>query len=98
MTESSAPPQEKPLLDVHPIHAPVRAWRDFFIHIATIVVGLCIAVGIQQTVEFVHNRYQRAEMRQALRLERQGNYETLAANTAAWRKKLATNGSPISRS
>jgi hypothetical protein len=85
MTESSPPPQEKPLLDVHPIHAPVRAWRDFFIHIATIVVGLCIAVGIQQTIEFFHNRHQRAEMRQALRLERQGNYETLAANTVAWR-------------
>jgi hypothetical protein len=73
------------MLDVHSIHAPVRAWRDFFIHIATIVVGLCIAVGIQQTVEFFHNRNQRAEMRQALRLERQGNYETLAGNTVAWR-------------
>jgi hypothetical protein len=73
------------LLDVHPIHSPIRAWREFFIHIATIVVGLCIAVGIQQTVECFHNRYQRAEMRQALRIERQGNYETLAANTVAWR-------------
>lgn len=73
------------MLDVHPVHAPVRAWRDFFIHIATIVVGLCIAVGIQQSVEFVHNHYQRAEMRQALRLEREDNYKTLAANTTAWR-------------
>jgi hypothetical protein len=85
MTESPPPPQEKPLLDVHAIHSPVHAWRDFFIHIATIVVGLCIAVGIQQTVEFFHNRYQRAELRQALRLEREDNYKTLAANTAAWR-------------
>jgi hypothetical protein len=85
VTESPPPLQEKPLLDVHPIHAPVRAWRDFFIHIATIVVGLCIAVGIQQTVEFFHDRYQRAEMRQALRIEREDNYKTLAANTAAWR-------------
>ena len=38
------------MLDVHPNHAPLRAWRDFFIHFATIVVGLCIAVGIQMTV------------------------------------------------
>ncbi|HWJ36694.1 MAG TPA: hypothetical protein VNR70_15615 [Steroidobacteraceae bacterium] len=74
-----------PMLDVHPIHAPVRGWRDFFIHIATIVVGLCIAVAIQQTVEFVHNGYQLAETRQALRLEREGNYKTLAENTTAWR-------------
>jgi hypothetical protein len=73
------------LLDVHPLHAPVRAWRDFFIHIATIVVGLCIAVGIQQTVEFVHGRHQLAVLRQALRLEREDNYKTLVANTATWR-------------
>ena len=73
------------MLDVHPIHAPVHGWRDFFIHIATIVVGLCIAVAIQQAVEFIHNRYQLAETRQALQLEREGNYELLAKNTAAWR-------------
>lgn len=71
VNEPSPPPQEPPLLDVHPIHAPVRVWRDFFIHIVIIVVGLCIAVGIQQTVEFFHNHYQRDEMRRALRLERE---------------------------
>ena len=73
------------MLDVHPIHAPVHGWRDFFIHIATIVVGLCIAVGIQQTVEYVHDRYQRAELRQALRLERQENYSVLSNETKYWR-------------
>jgi hypothetical protein len=77
--------EECPLLDVHPIHAPVRAWRDFFIHIAIIVVGLCIAVGIQQTVEFVHHRHQLTELRQALRLEREDNYKTFTANTVSWR-------------
>jgi hypothetical protein len=73
------------MLDVHPIHAPVHGWRDFFIHIATIVVGLCIAVGIQQTVEFFHNRGRLAETRQALHLEREDNYKTFAANASAWR-------------
>jgi len=73
------------LLDVHSIHAPVRAWRDFLIHIAIIVVGLCIAVGIQQTVEFVHHRHQLTELRQALRLEREDNHKTLTANTSSWR-------------
>jgi hypothetical protein len=73
------------MLDVHHIHAPIRAWREFFIQIATIVVGLCIAVGIQQTVEFFHNHSQRAELRRALRLEREENYKIYAANAAAWR-------------
>jgi hypothetical protein len=78
-----------PMLDVHPIHAPVRGWRDFLIHIATIVVGLCIAVGIQQTVEFFHDRYQLAETRRALRLEREDNYRALAGDTIAWRWGIA---------
>jgi hypothetical protein len=77
------------MLDVHPIHAPVHGWRDFFIHIATIVVGLCIAVGIQQTVEFAHNRYQLRELREALRLERQEAYETLNRETKFWRWTIA---------
>lgn len=73
------------MLDVHPVHAPVHGWRDFFIHIATIVVGLWIAVAIEQAVEYVHHRYQLSEARAALRLEREGNYKALAANTMAWR-------------
>jgi hypothetical protein len=77
------------MLDVHPIHEPVRGWRDFFIHIATIVVGLFIAVVIEQMVEFEHHRHQLAETRQALRLERAGNYKTLLANTIAWRWGIA---------
>lgn len=77
------------MLDVHTIHLPVRGWRDFLVHIATIVVGLCIAVAIQQTLEFVHNRYQLAGARQALRLERKGNYKTFVENTASWRAGAA---------
>jgi hypothetical protein len=37
------------MLDVHPPHHAASSWRDFFVHIATIVIGLCIAVGIEQT-------------------------------------------------
>jgi hypothetical protein len=51
------------MLDVHPPHAPTHGWRDFFIHIATIVVGLLIAVGLEQTVEHFHERQQLGELR-----------------------------------
>jgi len=54
------------MLDVHPPHHAVHAWRDFFIHIATIVIGLCIAVGIEQTVEFFHHRHQLHKAEEAL--------------------------------
>ncbi len=39
------------MLDVHPPHHAANSWRDFFIHIATIVVGLLIAVGLEQAVD-----------------------------------------------
>jgi len=46
------------MLDVHPAHHAATMWRDFFIHIATIVIGLLIAIGLEQTVEFFHHRHQ----------------------------------------
>src|ERR1700723_79768 len=29
-----------PVLDVHPPHEPIHGWRDFFLHLATITIGL----------------------------------------------------------
>jgi hypothetical protein len=54
------------MLDVHPPHHPTHTWKDFFIHIATIVVGLIIAVGLEQAVEALHHHHQREELREAL--------------------------------
>ena len=50
------------MLDVHPPHNPTHTWRDFFIHIATIVIGLLIAIGLEQTVEAIHHHHQRQEL------------------------------------
>ena len=43
-----------PMLDVHAPHAGIHTWSEFLIHIATIVIGLLIAVGLEQTVEYFH--------------------------------------------
>jgi uncharacterized protein YukE len=51
------------MLDVHPPHHAATTWRDFFIHIATIVLGLLIAIGLEQTVERIHHRHQAREAR-----------------------------------
>jgi len=61
------------MLDVHPPHHAATTWRDFFIHIATIVIGLLIAIGLEQTVEYIHHRREIGETREALRLEREVN-------------------------
>jgi hypothetical protein len=71
---TSAPPKEHtPMLDVHPPHHAATTWRDFFIHIATIVLGLLIAIGLEQTVEYFHHRHQVADTREALAAEKQLN-------------------------
>jgi hypothetical protein len=57
------------MLDVHPPHAPTHTWRDFLLHIATIVVGLLIAIGLEQTVEFFHHRHQLHQLHQDLHAE-----------------------------
>jgi hypothetical protein len=41
-----------PMLEAHAPQEALHTWKGFFIHIATIVIGLFIAVGLEQTVEF----------------------------------------------
>ncbi len=72
------------MLDVHPPHHPLHAWRDFFIHIATIVVGLLIAIGLEQIVEHLHERYQLRETREALHREFESNRSNLADDERDW--------------
>jgi len=50
------------MLDVHPPHERVHSWKDFFVHIATICVGLLIAIALEQTVEAVHHHHQREQL------------------------------------
>ena len=45
------------MLDVHPPHEAVHGWRDFFIHLATITIGLLIALGMEGCVEWMHHRH-----------------------------------------
>jgi hypothetical protein len=55
-----------PMLDVHAPHQTVHTWKDFLVHIAAIVIGLIIAVSLEQTVEFFHHRHQREQLEAAL--------------------------------
>ena len=55
------------MLEVHPPHETLHTWKGFFIHIATIVIGLFIAVGLEQTVEFFHHRHLRAQLEEQMR-------------------------------
>jgi hypothetical protein len=77
------------MLDVHASHESVHTWRDFLIHIATIVIGLLIAIGLEQTVEAIHHRHQVAETREALLAERGINQKVTADDTILFRREVA---------
>jgi hypothetical protein len=77
------------MLDVHPPHAPTHTWRDFLIHIATIVIGLLIAIGLEQTVEAIHHHREVREAREALSAEIGDNRKDFEQDARVWRWETA---------
>jgi len=70
------------MIDIHPAHHAATTWRDFFIHIATIVLGLLIAIGLEQSVEHLHHLNQIHQMKLALRVESLENRHVVADDLA----------------
>ncbi|MGA7156071.1 MAG: hypothetical protein WBY53_04455 [Acidobacteriaceae bacterium] len=68
------------MIDVHPPEHAAHTWKDFFIHIATICVGLLIAIGLEQSVEAIHHHRQRTELEQDLHDEAINNRNVIARN------------------
>jgi hypothetical protein len=65
------------MLDVHPPHEPLYRWRDFFIHLATITIGLLIALSLEGCVEWQHHRHLVQEAEASLQREIRSNAQNL---------------------
>jgi hypothetical protein len=72
------------MLDVHPPHESAHTWKDFWLHIATIVVGLLIAIGLEQTVEAIHHARDRRELIADLHGECARNMKTIEYDVDAY--------------
>jgi hypothetical protein len=66
--------------EIHAPHEAIHTWKDFFIHIATIVIGLLIAIGLEQTVEYIHHHQQAKHAREMLQQEMERNRKFLETN------------------
>jgi hypothetical protein len=78
--ERDAPAAEKqPVIDIHPPHQAAHSWRDIFVHLATITVGLFIALSLEGCVEWQHHRHLVHEARENIRSEMQDNQKELKA-------------------
>jgi len=79
---SASAEESTPMLEPHAPHEYIQTWRGFFIHIATIVVGLIIAVGLEQTVEYFHHRHQRNYLEEQMREVLENDIKLIAEDTA----------------
>jgi len=64
-------------MEVHPPEHGIHSWRDFWVHLGTITVGLLIAIGLEQSVEALHRVHERHTLQRELRDEGLRNRETM---------------------
>lgn len=76
-TPLSIPEISGTMLDVHTSHASVHTWKDFFIHIAIITIGLLIAIALEQCVESLNHVRQRHQLQHDLVEEAKRNRDIL---------------------
>jgi hypothetical protein len=65
------------MIDIHPPqHAPMTR-REFFTHLFIVILGILIAIGLEQAVEWAHHRHQRHQLEEDLHAEMRMNNEFL---------------------
>lgn len=63
--------------DIHPPHQAAHSWRDIVVHLATITVGLFIALSLEGCLEWQHHRHLVHEARANIRSEIQDNLNSI---------------------
>jgi len=76
------------MIDVHLPH-PTHTWKDFWIHLGTITVGLLIAIGLEQTIEKLHHVEQGRQLAEDLQTEALLNRQRIAFDEATLDKEMA---------
>ncbi len=66
------------MIDIHAPHETTHSWRDILIHLAIVIVGILIAIGLEQTVELLHRNHERSQLQSDLRGEAANNRNIIA--------------------
>jgi len=75
------------MIDVHPPHASMHSWKDFWVHLGTITAGLLIAIGLEQSVEAVHRVHERHVLQHDLHAEAERNEQILTRDMDVLHRK-----------
>jgi len=76
-------------MDVHPPHGALHSWKDFWIHLGTISIGLLIAISLEQSVEWVHHLHQRHQLEKDFREEAAKNKDLIDQDTGYLKGSVA---------
>ena len=89
------------MIDIHPPHGPTHTRKDFLIHMSAICLGLLIAIGLEQSVEAVHHRRERYQLREDLRAQAEQQIHLLhqnqmvCAESIAWSRAILHAGRDV---
>jgi hypothetical protein len=64
-------------MEIHAPHGHVQSFRDVAVHLAIVTVGILIALGLEQAVEWYHHRELANEARETILSELRNNKTTL---------------------
>ncbi len=70
------------MIDIHPPQHAAITKREFFVHLFIVVLGILIAIGLEQSVEYLHHRHQVAELTEQMRVEAQNNLPLISDSIA----------------
>lgn len=68
------------MIDIHPTHHGTFTLRDFCTHLFIVVLGILIALGLEQAVEYLHHRDQCHQLEANMRAEAQRNIGILTVH------------------
>jgi hypothetical protein len=83
-TEPTPTPEEPPPVEIHK-PKPVHNWREFLSEIGVVVLGICIAIGLEQLVEEWHWQSEVKTARKAIHAEMAANEVTLFARRLSYK-------------
>ena len=69
-------------MEIHGPEGHLQSFRDVLVHLGIVTVGILIALGLEQTVEWFHERQQVAEANEMLAQEIRENRNVLGAYAA----------------
>jgi hypothetical protein len=83
------------MIDIHPPqHAPMTR-REFFVHLLIVILGILIAIGLEQTVEVIHHAHERRALIENFRHECAANLKVFELDLGLVHQNIAWEQSSL---